>query len=729
MFDETETVDSAATPKPADTEAPAQDQALVRTIHQRIKEDIKHHEKAFKQMRRDMHVAKYGRLPGASTENYTANIAGRHVKQKTAGLYAKNPKATARRRETLDYELWDENPQTLQLAYQSVMNFEALRAQAQAAAEAAPMIDPKTGLPVQPDIPVTADIEQAQALLADFQRGTAQRTIIQKTGRTLEILFAQALREQKPLDFKMGMKKLVRRACTTAVGYVELGFQRETGPRPGLAEQLADHRARIDHIKNLAQGIAEGEHVEGDSELAELEHAVAALQAEPEVVVREGLIVDFPMSTKVIPDKLCKSLVGFVGARHITLEYLFSHDEVKELFGVDLPKNATDDSSDKNGNMAGDEDDGTSPQIDMDFDDDSSSRRKGNGGMVKVFKHYDKPSGLVYFLAEGYQKFLRTPAAPDVFVEDFWPVYALTFNDVEHEDELYPPSDVALLLDMQLDYNRSRQGKREHRKAARPRWAFSMAAGLTDEDIQKLKTCEPFEAVGLTMDPQTKLAEMLQPIPVPGVDPNLYDTGEIFQDTQLVVGTQEAQFGGVSKATATESAIAANSSASSDGSSVDDLDAFLSVIARASGQILLREVSQETALKVVGPGAVWPHLTLTEIAEELYLEIEAGSTGKPNQAVQVNNAKTIIPFLLQTGEITPMWIAKYLIRILDDKIDVTDALIAGIPSIVARNQNKQIAAADPAADPTAQGPQGATNGPAPPGGEGGSDAAFGSNQV
>jgi hypothetical protein len=28
-------------------------------------------------------------------KNYTANIAGRHVKQKTAALYAKNPKAVA----------------------------------------------------------------------------------------------------------------------------------------------------------------------------------------------------------------------------------------------------------------------------------------------------------------------------------------------------------------------------------------------------------------------------------------------------------------------------------------------------------------------------------------------------------------------------------------------------------------------------------------------------------
>ena len=40
--------------------------------------------------------------------------------------------------------------------------------------------------------------------------------------------------------------------------------------------------------------------------------------------------VDFPASTKVIPDKLCKSLVGFIGARHLTIEYLFTTEEMIE---------------------------------------------------------------------------------------------------------------------------------------------------------------------------------------------------------------------------------------------------------------------------------------------------------------------------------------------------------------------------------------------------------------
>lgn len=716
--------DMAVVEATIEPEQPESDRKLVQKVIKTIKADKAHHEKAFKKMKRWMFIAKYGRVPEYPEESYKANIAGRHVKQKTTALYAKNPKATAKRRETLDFMVWDESQDSLKLAFQTIMQAQMVAQQAAVLAAAPPMMNPKTGMIEEPELPPPPPgLDQAQALIADFQQGMAKRQMVQKIGRTLEILYAQAMREQKPVDFKTGMKKMVRRACTTAVGYVELGFQRQTGPRPGLTEQLTDARQRLDHMKRLAEEQQAGDVDSDAAEIAELEYAIRALEAEPEIVLREGLIVDFPASTRVIPDKLCKSLVGFIGARHLTVEYLFTVDEVKELFGTDLGKNFR--SYSPNGKL---EDGDSQPDFwDDDERDPVMSTGKGDG-LVCVWKHYDKPSGLVYYVADGHQEFLRPPASPDVFVEDFWPVYALTFNDVENEDELFPPSDVELILDMQMEHNRSRQGKREHRRAARPRWAYPNGA-LDDEDITRLKTMEPFEAIGFNIDPQTKLNDVLQPIQISGVDPNLYDTGEINGDMQLVVGTNEALMGGLSKATATESAISAGSSASSDSSSVDDLDGFLTVVSRAAGQILLKEMSEEQVKKVAGPGAVWPHMTLAEIADEVFLEVEAGSTGKPNQAVEINNWKTLLPFLLQMPDINKPWLLKQTLLRLDDKLDLTDAIMSGVPSIVAQNQMQRASTGDPASDPNAQGGAGAANAPAPPGGEGGTDAAFGSNQV
>jgi hypothetical protein len=704
--------------------ASPQDKRLVQDIIKSIKADKAHHAKAFKRMRRDMQVAMWGAEENWTDERYRANIAGRHVKQKTAALYAKNPKATATRREQMDYAVWDENTQSLMMAMQIVQQAQVAAAAAQQQQQAMPgaaVMGGNGGPPLPPELPPGFD--QAMALIADFQQGFARRQYFAKLGKTLELLFAYFMTEQQPLDFKTGMKQTVRRALTTGVGYVELGFQREMGPRPGLTEQLADVRARLDHLQRLAADLAEGEFDEDAGERAELEHSLRSLMEEPNVVMREGLIVDYPSSTKVIPDKNCKSLVGFIGARHVTLEYVYTKDEVKEIFGVDVGEGYTSYTT----NAGSTRDIASSDITDDDYEWSPPGEKKN--GMVCVWKRYDKPSGLVYFVADGYANFLRPPAPPDVFVETFWPVYALTFNAVESETELFPPSDVSLMIDMQREHNRSRQGLREHREAARPRWVAANGAFGSEEDPQVLRNLKPFQLAMLNMDPQTSISDILQTVPVPGVDPNLYETGPIFTDTQLVVGTQEAQFGGTSKATATESAIAANSTTSSDGSSIDDLDAFLSLIARAGGQILQGNMSEEIVREIVGPGAVWPQMTLDQISREVHLEVAAGSTGKPNQANEINNWERLLPFLLQIGSIPSEWLARETLRRLDDRLDLTEAIVSGVPSIVAQNQNAQVMPGNPANDPAAQGPEGGANAPAPPGGSGGSDAAFGSNQV
>ena len=698
-----------------DVEAPEARLAKVKQILEIIDADRRHHEAAFKQMRTDMEMARRGADKNWPKDSYVANITGRLVKQKTAALYAKNPKAIARRRETLDFTVWDENPQTLMNAFQT------------AQMAMAPQIDPATGAPMPQDPMVMQAAVQAQAIMQDFTQGMQRREQIKKLGKTLEILFAHAMREQKPLDFKMAMKRLVRRTCTTGVGYIELGFIRETGRPEGYESRLADIRARLEHLRRLADEVAEGDISEDDPEIMELEASLASLMAEPEIVLREGLVFDYPDSTKVIPDRLCKSLVGFVGARHLTIEYLFTPDEVEEMFpGVDLKKGYT------KWNGIAEEASSEAPAFEPDRETDTPKRPD----MVQVFKHYDKPSGLVYYVARGYKDFLREPAAPDVYVEEFWPVFALTFNDVESEETLFPPSDVSLLKSMQDEYNRARQGMREHRKAARPRFFF--ARGAVDEgDENKIASAEAFTATPLNLPPDKTLNDILQALQIPGVDPNLYETGPLFSDVQLTVGVQEANLGSVAKATATEAAIASNSMAASDQASVDDLDAFLTCIARASGVILLREMSEEQVKRIVGPGAVWPQMTLADIAGEIFLEVEAGSSGKPHQAVEIENWAKLAPTLTMIPNINPVWIAKETVKRLDDRIDLNEAVIEGIPSIVAQNAMTSapptMPTGDPNTDPASQGAQGAQGGAdktaAQPMQQPGSEPAFGSNQT
>jgi hypothetical protein len=695
-----------AAPEPQDRQPDQAEMDLVSTLCKRIKDDKKNCAKAFKQMRRDMKIARLGADPKQwdVEKQYTANIVGRHINQSVAALYAKNPKAIARRRPRLDFKVWDETEESLLMAMQVSQ---------QAMMLAQP--DPMTGMPMLPADPMVA---QAMAVMQDYQRGMERRMMVDKIGKTLEILFDYYTKEQTPVDFKTSMKQLVRRAKTTGVGYIKLGFQREVDEDPQVTERLADFKEQLRHIQLLSEQSQDTTNPDREERQRELELAVKSLQEQQFILLREGLVFDFPDSTRVIPDTMgCRSLVGFVGARWLSVEYLYTPDEVKKIFGRDVKKGYKAYSNDGTSRDA--------DQMELNLRGDEPESRDD---LVCVWEHFDRQTGTVYYLADGYRGFLREPGKPEVYVEDFWPVFALTFNEVEDCDNIFPPSDVALMAHMQAEWNRARQGKREHRKAARPRFV-SRQGFLSDEDKVKLATAKAFDVVELNVPSEVDLAQVMQPIAMPGVDPNLYDLGEIMQDIQIVVGSQEAQFGAVSKATATEASIAAGSQVASTDSNVDDLDAFLVRIARASGKIMLKELSPETVIEIAGEGAIWPQLTLDEIAKEVFLEIEAGSSGKPNQAQELQNWERMLPFLIQIGSIQPTWLARETLRRLDDRMDLTDAIADGLPSILSMSRMAQPAPADPGAAPDQQGEAGANNAPAPPGGPAGTGPAFGSNQV
>ncbi|HRP25403.1 hypothetical protein [Thauera sp.] len=700
---------TASEEKPGNPPISEEDAKLVKRLLKRVEADRAHHEKAFKRMRDDMVYARVGATKEwVDGGNYTANITGRHIRQQVSTLYAKNPKAVARRRPRLDFQVWDEDEQSLVAAMQIVQQFHL----ASAAAAAADPLGAAMGVPQI----VPPEVMQAQALVEDFQAGMAERQTIDKVGKTLDVLFSYFMNEQKPVAFKTAMKQLVRRTCTTGVGYCEIGFQRayeDASAAP--ASGLADVRGQLAHGRSLAREVQNADDAEDvDAKERELALTAESLQNQEYVLAREGLVFDFPESTHVIPDCRTRNLTGFVGARWLTIQYLYTPDEVRGLFGVDLGRDYRPYSQDGK------------------HRDDPGMRdgEKEAEEYACVLKHYDRQSGQCYYLCDGYKGFLRPPAPPDVYVEDFWPVYALTFNEGEDDQELFPPSDVALLRDMQNEYNRSRQGKREHRKAARPRFA-TRRGSLDDEDKKRLGSAEPFEVVEVNpQGDQFDIAKEIQAVPMPGVDPNLYDVGETYTDMQLVVGTSPTGVGATPRSgTATGEALAEDSRTMAAGSSADDLDAFLSAVARASGQVLLREMSAESVRKIAGRGAVWPEMTLEDIAGEIYLEIEAGSTGKPNAAQEIRNWREMLPFLLQMPGIEPTWLARESLRRLDDRLDLTDAIAQGLPSIMTLNRSAQVGPADPGAAPEDQGGEGGGNGGSSPSRPTGGERGMGSNHA
>jgi hypothetical protein len=114
-------------------------------------------------------------------------------------------------------------------------------------------------------------------------------------------------------------------------------------------------------------------------------------------------------------------------------------------------------------------------------------------------------------------------------------------------------------------------------------------------------------------------------------------------------------------------------------SNVDDLDSLLTALARSGGEMLLWEMSKQTVLRIVGPGAVWPEENRSDFVNQIELSIVASSSGRPNKAIEVANFERMAPLLMQAGA-NPMFLIREGVKRLDDRLDVNDAFPVQLPA-------------------------------------------------
>ena len=711
--------------------------ALVKAWGAEVKHAKKHWKPAFDRMKEDQDFClgkQWSKNP--KEKRYVANITLREVTQRVSFLYARNPKAVAKRREMILNTVWDGTEQSLQAIQQAgemAMQSGAMAGATIGGPPAPPGAPPgmnapagPPGLPGQPPGPpppggppgmppppggppgmppelggappganpmIPQMMQQGMAIIQDASQVKQQTELLDKIAKTLELLYAYQVSQQLH-PFKQLMKMTVRRALTVGVAYVKLGFERVMQKRPDVIAKLSDINERLGTLERLAADIADDESDPDSAEAEQLRLMIQDLQGEVEFIAHEGLTFDYPSSFSIIPDTKCIHLRGFLGSDWVAEEYILSPNEVKEIYGRDVGKNYTSYSRPDGGMNAG----ARAGLLQLGPND----REKGTGDDKQcccIWEIYNRKDGLVYIVCDGYPDFMREPGAPDTPLERFWPWFTLTFNETDHEDDIFPPSDVRLMKDMQLDYNTSRQGLREHRRAARPKTIVT-AGALDAEDIEKLESHPSNAILELNgLQPGQKVSDLLQAFTGPEINPALYDVTPYFEDTLRVVGFQEANMGPTNSDSATQSQIAEASRTTTMDSNVDDLDDLLTHLAKYGGQLLFSNVAEETVKRIVGPGAVWPDLTRQQIAEEVWLEIEAGSSGNPNQAQQIANAQKIYPLVMQIPGIDPEFLARDLLHRLDDKLDLTQAFKSPLPSIVAMNTMSR----------------GGPGGPAPPG--------------
>ena len=620
--------------------------------------------KDFKRMRECMQLASHGAMKEwVEDDKYTVPVISRHINLSVAQIYAKNPVTVVERKRRRMYQLWDGKPESLASALQGAE---------------------------------MGDIGSI-ALLQEMQQVAQANDMVDGVADTVHILWDHQVGTQT-VPFKKQMKALVRRTKTCSVGYVRIGYKRELEPMQPDVDGLQDSTQQFALAQQLDRQIAEDPDL--DDPKVETRMAVGR-SLDRARVVQEGLVFIFPKSTRVIFDPGTIGLTCMTGCHWLAYESFLTVDEIERTYGVRI--------DDKMAEAAGV----------MQFESDESKMPSA----VPVYEVWCKRTKSVFVISEFYEGYLQAPDAPPIHTEKFFDLYPLVFNDIESEDELYPPSDVWRARHMQHEYNRSREGLREHRIASRPYYVATQA--LSENDGKRLQSHAAHEIIMLqAVGEGQSVQDVLQSGPTANIDPNLYEVENINTDLLRTVGSQEANLGGISGGTATESSIAESSRMSGLSDNVDDLDELLEEIARDGTRVLLHEMTKEKVVEIVGPGAVWPEAPQkrADMADEILLSFEAGSSGRPNKAQDLANLERGTPLLTQMPGVQPGPLVRKFARLMD--LDPEELYAPDSPSIVARNAmaNAQAPASPQGSVPQAQGPAGGGGGQ--PAGNTGPQPAF-----
>jgi hypothetical protein len=639
-----------ANPDPATVDP--QEKALVTQWLEKIQAARKHWAPDFKRMREDMDYARQGADDAwMKANNYYVPIVPRMIAIAVASLYARDPKFVSEPTKRLSIPIPLDDPAAVQAAM------------------------------------ATPDDPKSQQILQMLMMARQEKVALRRFAQTVEMLAAYFLRRSKP-RFKRQMKALVRRTKTTGVGYLKLDFQRAYTPRPEITQQIADTTQTVERLVFLKQQLAEGEDsTDIDAKMKEAQIIQERLMADPGDLAEEGPVFDFLKSTQVIPDKQCTSLDGFVGADWVATELCWPNEKIESKFKVKLKTGDTTNKDTSKRTVAKGDSEGEESHV----------------GHTRFYEVQDRVTRTIFYVAEGQETFLRKPQVPAVKLERFWTIFTLMFNETEHENKIFPFSDVTALKPTQTEYNSARQALSDHRIAAAPRYVAAKGM-LNEEDKAALKRAMPFDVTEVTPPPNGKVSDVVEQLKLAPIDTSLYDTEHLFQDALRITGAQQANFGAVTGASATETSIAENTRSLDTSSQVDDLDDFLSDFGDALGEVMMLNLQEETVRKIVGPGAVWSEFTQAQLQDQLYLTTKAGSTGRPNRAAELANLEKAMLWMLQMPSVSEVPLIRKGADLLD--IDYDELYLEAAPSLAARNQTNGQGVPGSPDDPNAQGDEG-----------------------
>lgn len=445
--------------------------------------------------------------------------------------------------------------------------------------------------------------------------------------RTLQIVLnRQFVRDAR---LKKRITRAIPSAMTNAVAWLKVSYQRDYWQDPIIINRIADAQDNLKRIQSLQASAERGE--DDDAKAAELEQQVAALQEQVEVLIEEGLVVDFVADPDIlILDDGLTTFSEYGQAEAIAHQIVMTVDKFEDTFG----KKPT-------GTKYGDKREARKG------DPIQAGKKRERKQFVRVFEIWDRRSQTIYTMEYGASEWAREPYRPQRLGRRWYPFFALYWNEVD--GQFYPLPDVESWTGLQDEYIRMRTQQAKARLENRNRTAYRKGGALTDRDVQNLANAPGGAWVGVeTTGSNAPLAGEIATVPAAPMDPAVYDATPILRDLEQISGASDASRSSVSKVkTATEAEIQNMGMQSRTAYRQDTIEDLLSDMAEYAAQILLQELDEQQVERMAGAGYVWPTMPRDEIFDLVSVKIKGGSTGKPNRHQEREQWVQLAPQLLE----------------------------------------------------------------------------------
>jgi hypothetical protein len=477
---------------------------------------------------------------------------------------------------------------------------------------------------------------------------------MQVFARTLEIVISSLWKKG---NLKKPARKGVRSVLSNGEGWFKATMVSEKQPKPEVQKALND--AQDTHARIIAQQKLledpQGQDPETlEAEKDEKEKLIESLQEKLELAVTKMFVIDYVETENIQVSTDINSIENYTDADWIGNELYIPKDdalarfdrlEAEDIKSAKLyyqrpPKALTTREFDDGALQS------ATAEAAQGFTTHNSSQE--SPAFVRCVEIWDRRDKQIRTIIDGVKKWAKEPYPPPYPTSRFYPYFYFAFYEVDGQRHAQSLS--WRLYKLQDEYASTRSNFRLTRQRSIPGVLFN-ATMLDEVEAKKLQESTSQEYTALRpSDPSIPLAQLFAPKPVAAIDMRLYDPTLILNDMERISGVQEALSAAINSPgnpkTATEANIQQSGTQARTTANRDNLEAMLTELAQYTAEQSLQCLETRDVQRLAGTKAFWPvNMSIEDLFTLVEIQIEAGSTGKPRQATDMQAWGTILPLI------------------------------------------------------------------------------------